>query len=264
METKFITLDATNIGREHICCAFSDKKCTEGYELKKDWLTGEFSRGYVFRRLDERAKVFLEYGPAETAWVPVVAPGWLVLGCFWVSGKYKGHGYGKELLAAAVEDARRQGRHGLVAVVGVPKFHFLSDHKWLLRQGFVEVDSLPNGFRLLALRLDTAPPDSPDPRFADSTRSGGCPDRPDSPDGKGLVAYYSDRCPFTEYYVRGELTLTAEMHGIPLKIIKLETAQQAQSCPSPATIFSLFYNGRFLTNDVSVGLEKQFKKLIKL
>lgn len=25
----------------------------------------EFENGYVFRRLDERAKVFIEYGPAE-------------------------------------------------------------------------------------------------------------------------------------------------------------------------------------------------------
>ncbi len=250
----FITLDAGNIDREHICCAFSDKKCAGGYELKKQWLAGEFPRGYLFRRLDERAKVLLEYGPAENAWVPVKAPGWLVMGCFWVSGKYKGQGYGKQLLAEAVEDARRQGRHGLVAVVGVPKFHFLSDPKWLLRQGFTEVDALPTGFRLLALKLD---PGAPDPRFADITRSGECPDR------EGLVAYYSNRCPYTEYYVRGELAATADMRGIPLKIVKLESAEQARNCPSPATVFSLFYNGRYLTNDLSTGLEKQFDKVIK-
>jgi hypothetical protein len=178
----------------------------------------------------------------------------LVTGCFWVSGRYKGRGYGKELLAGAVEDARRLGRHGLVAVAGVPKFHFLSDPKWLLRQGFVEVDRLPTGFRLLALRLS---PDAPDPRFADLTRSGECPDR------EGLVAYYSNRCPFTEYYVRGELALSADMHGIPLKIIKLETAAGAQACPSPATIFSLFHNGRYLTNDLGAALEKNFTKLIE-
>jgi GNAT superfamily N-acetyltransferase len=254
METGFITLDAGNIGSEHICCAFSDKKCREGYELKKEWLAGEFPKGYVFRRLDERAKVFLEYGPAESAWVPVDAPGWFVMGCFWVSGQYKGHGYGKKLLAEAVEDARRQGRHGLVAIVGIPKFHFLADPKWLLRQGFREVDALPNGFRLLALKLSS---EAPDPRFADSVRSGECPDR------EGLVAYYSCRCPYTDHYVRGELALAADMHGIPLKIIILENARQARACPSPATVFSLFYNGKFITNDLSVCLEKQFNKLVK-
>jgi hypothetical protein len=33
---KIIQLDKTNIENEHICCAFSDKKCNEGYELKKE------------------------------------------------------------------------------------------------------------------------------------------------------------------------------------------------------------------------------------
>ncbi|MDR2912889.1 MAG: GNAT family N-acetyltransferase [Alistipes sp.] len=255
---NFITINGDNIAREHICCAFSDKKCAEGYELKKRWLKDEFPRGYVFRRLDERAKVFLEYGPAESAWVPVDAPDWLMTGCFWVSGKYKGQGYAKELLESAVEDARRQGRHGLLAIVGMPKFHFLSDPKWLLRQGFVEVDALPTGFRLLALPISPAATagTAPEPRFAECTRAGECDHK------EGLVAYYSNRCPFTEYYVKGELAATAELRGIPLKIIKLETAEQARRCPSPATIFSLFHNGRYLTNDLSVGLEKQFDKKI--
>lgn len=31
----------------------------------KEWLKKEFDNGYVFRRIDERAKVFIEYGPAE-------------------------------------------------------------------------------------------------------------------------------------------------------------------------------------------------------
>jgi hypothetical protein len=71
----YITVAGDSISSEHMCCAFSDKKCAEGYELKKQWLAEEFGKGYVFRRLDERAKVFIEYGPAESAWVPVTAPG---------------------------------------------------------------------------------------------------------------------------------------------------------------------------------------------
>lgn len=79
MEAKYITLTKENIEKEHICCAFSDKKCKDSYELKKTWLKNEFENGYVFRRLDERAKVFIEYGPAEKAWVPVNAPNYLIL-----------------------------------------------------------------------------------------------------------------------------------------------------------------------------------------
>ncbi|EAT12323.1 hypothetical protein [Bermanella marisrubri] len=89
---EYITLTPENISEEHICCAFSDKKCQDSYDAKKQWLKQEFKNGYVFRRLDERAKVFIEYGPAEHFWAPVKADNFLMLGCFWVSGKYKGHG----------------------------------------------------------------------------------------------------------------------------------------------------------------------------
>ena len=33
-----IKLTKENIDTEHICCAFSDKKCLKGYEMKKAWL----------------------------------------------------------------------------------------------------------------------------------------------------------------------------------------------------------------------------------
>ena len=114
METNYITLTKENIANEHICCAFSDKKCKDSYELKKEWLKKEFDNGYVFRRIDERAKVFIEYGPAEKAWVPVNAPNYLMINCFWVSGKYKGCGHGKALLQSAIDDAKLQGKDGLV------------------------------------------------------------------------------------------------------------------------------------------------------
>ena len=90
METKYITLTKENIDTEHICCAFSDKKCLKGYEMKKAWLKKEFDNGYIFRRLDARAKVFIEYVPAEKAWIPVDASNYLMINCFWVSGQYKG------------------------------------------------------------------------------------------------------------------------------------------------------------------------------
>ena len=122
METNYITLTKENIANEHICCAFSDKKCKDSYELKKEWLKKEFDNGYVFRRIDERAKVFIEYGPAEKAWVPVNAPNYLMINCFWVSGKYKGCGHGKALLQSAIDDAKLQGKDGLVTVWALLNF----------------------------------------------------------------------------------------------------------------------------------------------
>ena len=111
---NFISLDKHNIANEHICCAISDKKCAESYALKKEWLTKEFSNGYVFRRLDARAKIFIEYCPAEKGWTSITAPNYSLINCFWVSGKYKKQGHGKALLKSAMDDAKAQGKSGLV------------------------------------------------------------------------------------------------------------------------------------------------------
>ena len=249
----YVTLTKESIDSEHICCAFSDKKCADSYQMKKRWLTTEFGNGYVFRRLDERAKVFVEYGPAEKAWVPVTAPNYLMLGCFWVSGKYKKQGHGKALLNQVIDAAQEQGKDGLVTVVGTKKLNFMSDTKWLLRQGFESCDKVASGFSLLTMNFNQ--PDSA-PCFNDSVKRGGCPVK------KGLAVYYTNRCPYSEYHVKTSLVATAKKRNLPLKIIKLNTMEEAQAAPSPATIFSLFLDGKFLTTDISVCMDGRFDKII--
>lgn len=254
MDAKFITLNRDNIGKEHVCCAFSDKKSTEGYELKKEWLKSGFDAGLVFCRLDARAKVFIEYMPAETAWVPVEAEGYLYIGCFWVAGQYKGQGYGKVLLQMAVEDAMQQGKNGLMTIAGTKKLSYLSDTKWLVRQGFEICQTLPYGYSLLVKKLNS---EAKNPQFKETVMTGKCPET------NGLVAYYTNRCPYTEWYVNVVLKGSALERGIPLKIIKLETCEQAQLSPTPATIFSLFLNGQYMTNDISCCIGDRLDKILK-
>jgi GNAT superfamily N-acetyltransferase len=255
MDTKFINLTKENIGKEHICCAFSDKKCTESYGLKKEWLKKEFDNSYVFRRMDARAKVFIEYGPAEKGWAPINADDYLLINCLWVSGQYKGKGYAKALLQYAIDDAKAQGKFGLTTIVGTNKFHFMNDTKWFLKQGFETVEKLSYGFSLLALKFK---PQTVIPKFYSCVVSGECEHK------EGLTVYYSNRCPFTEYYINTSLRETAQNRKLPLKIIKLETMEQAQSSPTPATIFSLFYNGKFVTTDISVCVDSRFDKVVKM
>lgn len=251
----YLTLNPDNMEQEHICCAIADKKCAQSYAMKKAWLTKEFQNGWRFKRLDERAKVFIEYGPAEKAWMPISAPNYLALGCFWVAGKYKGHGHGKALLQGVIEEAKTQKKLGLVTVAGHKKFHFMSDTQWLLKQGFQEVERTPAGFSLLALKFSES---TPSPQFRKEVQKGTCPDQ------QGFVVYYSNRCPFTEYHIRESLKETAQKRELDIKIIQLKTMQQAQSSPTPATIFSLFYNGQFITTDLSVCMHSRFDKLTTL
>lgn len=251
---KIIKLDKTNIENEHICCAISDKKCKESYEQKKEWLKKEFDNGYVFRRIDARAKVFIEYGPAENGWVPIKAPNYLLINCFWVAGQYKGKGYGKELLRLAFEDAKSQEKDGLVTVVGTRKYHFMSDTKWLLKQGFETCEEIKTGFSLLVKKLNI---DAENPKFNDPVLEGTCDNK------KGLVVYYSNRCPFSEFHVTTSMKETAKKRNLTLEIIKLDTKQKAQSAPTPATIFSLFYEGKFVTTDLSVCMDSRFDKIME-
>jgi predicted GNAT family acetyltransferase len=170
-----------------------------------------------------------------------------------VSGQYKGQGYAKALLNIALDDARAKGRNGLVTVAGTTKFHFMSDTKWLLKHGFETVEKTSAGFSLLALKLKPA---AENPSFHPGARSGTCPET------NGIVVYYSNRCPFSEFHVKTSLVEAAAKRGIPLKIVRLESMEQAQQAPSPATIFSLFYNGKFITTDVSVCLDSRFDKVM--
>lgn len=251
---QIIDINKENIATEHICCAISDKKCADSYQAKKDWLTKEFDNGYVFRRINQRAKVFIEYGPAENAWIPITAPNYLNINCFWVSGKYKKNGYGKELLKTTIEDAAKQGKDGIVTVLGTKKFHFMSDTKWFIKQGFEEVEKISSGFSLLVKKLN---PKAASPMFNESVKSGQCLKK------NGIVVYYSNRCPFAEFHANKSLTETAKKRKLPLQIIKLKTIKEAQNSPSPATIFSLFLNGKFITTDISVCMDTRFDKIIE-
>ena len=249
---EFITITPENIASEHICCAFSDKKCSDGYQKKKNWLKKVMKSGYRFYRLNERAKVFIEYGPSETAWLPVTAENYYTINCFWVSGKYKGHGYGKKLLGNVESEAAKNRRDGLYTVTGKKKFHFMSDGKWFIKQGFEIVDETENGFILLVKKLTDK---SENPRFNQQVKSGLL-----NSNEKGYSVYYSNRCPFTEYHVNVSLKETAESLGLPLTVHKIESLKDAQNAPVPATIFSLFRDGEFITTDLSICMENRFRK----
>lgn len=249
---SYITLKPETLENSHICCAISDRKCQEGTRQKKEWLTEEYAHGWRFHRLDERAKVFVEYGPANAAWLPVEAPDAMMMGCFWVSGRYAKKGHAKALLAHLDAETRAAGLSQIVTVVGQKKFHFMSDGKWLKRQGFTVADRTDTGFELLFLDLKQARR----PAFTCSVREG----RP--AEQSGVCVYYSARCPYTEFHVTQSLPEACKAYGLPLHVHKISSRAEARSAPSPATIFSLYVDGEFMTTDLSVCLPSRFDKLM--
>lgn len=124
----YIRVTRENIDKEHICCAMSGKQSL----AKKEWLKQRFEEGLVFYRSAERGKCFIEYIPAENAWVPIDAAGWLYINCLWVSGSMKGHGYSSELLEECLRDAKAQGKNGVcILCTEGRKREFLADPKFL-------------------------------------------------------------------------------------------------------------------------------------
>ena len=71
MDTDFVNLTIENLADEHLCCIIRSKKPHQGIEAKRRWLSDRLNEGHVFRKLNAKATVFIEYAPLETAWVPI-------------------------------------------------------------------------------------------------------------------------------------------------------------------------------------------------
>ena len=247
----FIKVDENNIDCEHICCAITDKKGETCVSSKKAWMRERFNDGLVFLKLDERGKVFIEYIPAEKAWCPIEADGYFYIDCFWVSGQFKGKGYADQLLELCITDAREKGAKGLAVLSSEKKMPFLSDPKYLKYKGFCVADKAEPYFELLYLNFDGG--DVPAPRFKPCAKAG-------SIDENGPVIYYSNQCPHTDKYAP-LLLVTAKEHGIPLRLIKIDSAETAQNAPTPFTTYSFFLNGKLVTNEILT--EKKFLEFMK-
>ncbi len=234
-----VDVNLANLETEHICCAITDKKGEPCVAAKKAWLRERFADGLVFKKLDARGKVFIEYLPAEKAWCPIDAPGYLYIDCFWVSGQFKGQGYGNELLAACVGDAKAQGKAGLVALSSKKKLPFLSDPGYLKHKGFRVADTSAPSYELLYLPLTE---NAPVPSFRPCAKEGRI-------DADGMTLYYTHQCPHTAKYVPLLLQI-AEARGETVNLIQIKTTEQAQSAPAPFTTYSFFDHGKLVTNEI--------------
>ena len=106
MSDRFIDITSENIDSEHLCCIIRTKKPHPGVETKRAWLRDRVGEGHVFRKLDEKACVFIEYAPLESAWVTIVGDNYIYIYCLWVLSENKGKGYGRRLMESCITDAK--------------------------------------------------------------------------------------------------------------------------------------------------------------
>lgn len=121
---------------------------------KKAWLKERLDEGLVFLKCNVRGKCFIEYIPAEYAWAPIEADGYMYINCLWVSGQFKGLGYSTLLLDECIRDSKEKGKKGLVILSSKKKMGYLSDPEYLKYKGFETADAAGPYFELMYLAFD--------------------------------------------------------------------------------------------------------------
>ncbi|MBO4423584.1 MAG: YoaP domain-containing protein [Clostridia bacterium] len=245
---EYVRITKENLEKEHICCAISNNNDIQ-VSSKKSWLADRLGEGLVFLKSTERGKCFIEYIPAEYAWNPIKADGYLYIDCLWVSGSFKGHGYSNDLLDQCIKDGGSKGKKGLCVLSAEKKKPFLSDPKYLKYKGFKVCDEADNGVQLWYLPFEEG---AEKPAFLE------CAKHPHT-DEPGFVLYYTYQCPFNAKYVP-TLEAAAKEHGVPFKAVRLQSREEARSAPTPITTYALFRDGKYVTNEQMN--DKKFLKLI--
>ena len=249
MNTDFVNLTTENLTNEHLCCIIRSKKPHQGIDAKRQWLSDRLSEGHVFRKLNAKATVFIEYAPLETAWVPVIGNNYYYVYCLWVLGSDKGKGYGKLLMEYCLADAKEKGKSGVCMLGAKKQKSWLSDQSFAKKFGFEVVDATDDGYELLALSFDGTIP-----AFAPNAKK-------QKIESNVLTIYYDMQCPYI--YQKIELIKQyCETNNVPVSLIQVDTLQKAKELPCVFNNWGVFYKGNFETVnllDVSY-LERILKK----
>ena len=244
---ELIRVTEENLQQEHICCAVSNNRDIQ-VVAKKAWMEERLKEGLVFLKGNVRGKCFMEYIPAEAAWMPIEADGYMYIDCFWIAGQLKGNGYANLLLEECIKESKEKGKKGLCIRASAKKKPFLSEGAYLKHKGFRVADTAEPFFELLYLPFDE---NAEVPRFKNCVKT-------PQIDEMGYVLYYTHQCPFTAKY--GPLIeRVAQEHGIPFKSILIDTREQTQNMPVASTTYALFRDGKFVTNEILS--EKKFLKM---
>jgi GNAT superfamily N-acetyltransferase len=248
-EFEIIDIDADNVDKMGFFCYMSKRKAP-GYQQKRQWLEARFAEGLKIKMVHEiggRNTGFIEYIPGEYAWRALYASGYIVIHCLWVVGKGKGKGYASRLIEACLEDARVQGKKGVVMLA--------SDRVWLAgkavfqQNGFKQVDEYAP-FQLLVQRFDG----SPDPTFPNDW------DERQARFGSGLTVVRTPQCPYIEDGAKTVIDTAAEL-GLPAREVELRSAAEVQTrAPSPFGVFSILRDGQLLS--YYYLLPKELKRIL--
>ncbi|WP_417143370.1 GNAT family N-acetyltransferase [Raoultibacter massiliensis] len=248
VDADFVNLTPENLASEHLCCIIRTKKLHPGVEAKRQWLSDRLSEGHVFRKLNAKATVFIEYAPLETAWVPIVGDNYYYLYCLWTYGSFKGKGYGEALMKYCLADAKEKGKSGVCLLGAKKQKGWLTDQSFAKKFGFEVVDSTDDGYELLALSFDGTKP-----AFAPNARK-------QEIESEELTIYYDMQCPYIYQNIE-KIREYCESNDVPASLIQVDSLQKAKELPCVFNNWAVFYKGKFVT--VNVLDVSYIKKMIE-
>ena len=247
-KVKIINVTPENVVEQTLFCVRDTK--SYAFEKKYAWFLKRYEEGLqikILKDLNNRAISFIEYMPAEVAWRPVNAPGYMFIHCMYVySNKDKGKGYSSQMLKACENDARGFDMKGTTVMTS--KGSWMTDCRLFVKNGFHEVERRGR-FELLVKKLDPA---SSDPGLLDWTLN--------QKKYKGWHLLYADQCPWHEKSVQ-DLKNTSREFGIDLKVTKITTSEEARNGPSGFGVFSLLHKGKLLEDHYISST--RFKNILK-
>lgn len=231
-QARVISVTPQNVETYGLFCVKSRKN--PGYARKLRWFLQEYPKGLRLKILEDEAGRqlgFIEYTAAEHAWRPVKAPHHLFIHCMFIyKNADKGRGHASLLIQDCLEDARQQGKAGVVAMS--------SDGAWItnkrifLKNGFRQVDQRGR-FELMHFSLA----EGPLPRLKDWERK--------QASYQGWHLLYASQCPWHQKCVE-ELGAYAKEHGVELQVREITEAAAGQAAPSGFGVFALLKDGQLL------------------
>jgi hypothetical protein len=212
-----------------------------GFKRKIDWIKKHYRdrmKVKILQSAEHGSVGSIEYLPGEFAWRPVNAIGYMFIHCILIySKKYKGFGYGRQLLDECITGAKKQNLKGVAVVTR--KGTFMQGNDLFVRNDFVSVDKAEPDFELLVNKFDESFPDPKFIKFPDSSLT---------KYQSGLSIITSDQCPYATKSVE-DITLVAKQnYNIIPQVIELKNYKEAQNVPSAFGSFCIFYNGEIIAD----------------
>lgn len=245
---RIINLKPESVAEHNLFCSRNPRAV--GFQKKQLWFTDRYKEGLrikILKDANSKDLGFIEYLPADAAWRPVSAPGYMFIHCVFVyPRKNLNQGNGSLLLQLCEEDADARAMAGVCVITSSGSW--MADRQLFEKNGYKAVDQRGR-FVLMCKKWDQL---SAIPRLLDWEAQ--------QKKYQGWHLVYSDQCPYHDKAAK-VIQKTAREYGIEVSLTKLKTAREAKKAPSGFGVFSLLKDGKLL-EDHYIS-ETRFRNILK-